>query len=153
MGGQTSAGGPWRKRWLRDLALLLFFLAVALAIWDQVSPRSSPAGLVLTPKGLPAVPRPQRPLTLDPGLFSGEAAEGYRVARQRPALLEQMPCYCGCYSRDGHQNALDCFRERHAESCSVCLAIARRAEELEKVGYSLEDIRALIHRRFAREEN
>ena len=75
--------------------------------------------------------------------------EGYRVARERPALLEKLPCYCGCYLTDGHQNNLDCFRDRHGETCEMCLAIALRAEQLEKSGYDVADIKTLIDRRFA----
>jgi hypothetical protein len=66
------------------------------------------------PWGLPALPRHPRPATLAPELFSGRVAEAYRIAREVPELLERMPCYCGCYVSDRHQNNLDCYVDRHA---------------------------------------
>lgn len=65
------------------------------------------------PWGLPATPRNPRPATLSPLLFTGEAAKAYRIAQEVPELLEQMPCYCGCYVNPGHRNNLDCYTDRH----------------------------------------
>lgn len=66
------------------------------------------------PWGLPAVPRDPRPVTLSPDLFTGKVREVYRIAREVPELLEQMPCYCGCYVSDRHRNNLDCYTDRHS---------------------------------------
>jgi len=137
------------KELLKDAAVFVVVAAAALGTWHVVSPRSSPINYFLTPEGLPAVPRAERPKTLDPSIFTGEVAEGYRVAREMPELLERMPCYCGCYYTHGHQNNLDCFRDRHSETCPMCLKIALRAAELRKAGYAIEDIKKLIDRRFA----
>ncbi len=63
---------------------------------------------------LPATPRRPRPQTLSPALFTGRAAEAYQVAREVPELIEQMPCYCGCYEGNEHQNNLDCYVDKHA---------------------------------------
>jgi len=123
--------------------------AVVVATWHIVSPRSSPLNYLLTPESLPAVPHARRPNTLDPALFSGRVAEGYRIARERPELLERLPCYCGCYLTDGHQNNLDCFRDAHGETCDMCLSIAIEAEKMAQAGYSVEDIKAVIDRKFA----
>lgn len=69
---------------------------------------------IFEPWGLPAIPRNPRPATLPPELFEGKAREAYRIAKEAPELLERMPCYCGCYVSDGHQNNLDCYVDRHA---------------------------------------
>lgn len=138
-----------RRGWLLDLGIFALLAAVVLGTWHFVSPRSSPINYLLTPDALPAVPHTRRPDTLDPALFTGRVAEGYRVARERPELLERLPCYCGCYLIDGHQNNLDCFRDRHGETCDMCLEIALQAEELAKAGYSVDDIKAIVDRRFA----
>jgi hypothetical protein len=66
------------------------------------------------PWGLPAIPRNLRPATLPPELFTGQVAKVYRIAREVPELLEQMPCYCGCYVNPGHRNNLDCYTDRHS---------------------------------------
>ncbi|MDE2181213.1 MAG: hypothetical protein KGJ40_10280 [candidate division NC10 bacterium] len=66
--------------------------------------------------GLPGVPRHPRPATPSPTLFSGKLAETYRIAKEAPELLEQMPCYCGCYKSADHRNNLDCYADRHADT-------------------------------------
>jgi len=137
------------RKLLADLGIFLVLSAIVLGTWHLISPRSSPINYLLTPEALPAVPHTRRPDTLDPALFTGRIAEGYQIARARPELLERLPCYCGCYLTDGHQNNLDCFRDRHGETCDMCLEIALEAEKLARVGYSAEDIRAIVDRRFA----
>ncbi len=63
---------------------------------------------------LQAVPRRPRPKTLSPVLFEGKTARAYQIAKQVPQLIEQMPCYCGCFKGNGHRNNLDCYVDRHA---------------------------------------
>lgn len=66
---------------------------------------------------LPAFPRRPRPVALPPGQFADPLIrKSYEVARSNPQLLEQMPCYCGCYMSPGHTNNLDCFVDRHGET-------------------------------------
>lgn len=152
MGAPASTSetkGKRRRGWLLDLAIFLVLAAVTLGTWHLLSPRSSPINYLLTPEALPALPHARRPETLDPALFTGKVAEGYRIARERPQLLERLACYCGCYLTDGHQNNLDCFRDRHGETCDMCLEIALQAEKLARAGYSVEDIKATLDRRFA----
>ena len=149
----ASEGARSRRPFLVPAVLVLVLVAVGLGTWHVVSPRTSPIDYFLLPETLPAVPRAQRPPTLDPALFTGDVAEAYRVARDRPELLEQMPCYCGCYVTQGHQNLLDCFRDRHPESCPTCVAIALRAAKLGKVGYAPADIKRMIDREYARRKN
>ena len=145
---EAKAPASWKNQ-LGNGVVYLGMGVLLIATWHLISPRSSPVNYFLTPEALPAVPHSQRPLALDPALFTGKVAEGYRIARERPALLEHMPCYCGCYITDGHQNNLDCFKDRHGENCLICLDIAIRAEQLEKSGYGIADIKTLIDRRFA----
>lgn len=37
------------------------------------------------------------------------AAKAYQFALDRPDLLSQVPCYCGCGQEAGHTSNLDCF--------------------------------------------
>jgi hypothetical protein len=37
-----------------------------------------------------------------------EVQEAYRFAAKNPALLKQIPCFCGCNAMD-HMNNLDCY--------------------------------------------
>jgi hypothetical protein len=150
MGKSSESKDTRPKRpFIVSAILVMILLPVGLATWHFVSPRTSPIDYLLLPEALPSVPRSQGPATLDPALFTGDVAEAYRVARDRPELLEQMPCYCGCYVTQGHQNLLDCFGDRHPETCPTCVAIALRAARLAKVGYSPADIKRLIDREYA----
>jgi hypothetical protein len=148
-----TEGEPERRSGMRKVlargAVVVSLVTAAVGTWHVVSPQSSPINYLFTPEPLPAVPRVRRPETLDPALFTGKIAEGYRIARERPALLERLPCYCGCYLSSGHQNNLDCFRDRHGETCDMCLEIALEAEKLARTGYSAADIKAIVDRRFA----
>jgi len=150
--GETLAGerrGSRGRRWLLDAGTFALLAGLGLGTWHIVSPRSSPINYFLTYEALPALPHAQRPLTMDPALFTGQVAEGYRIARARPELLERLPCYCGCYLTHAHQNNLDCFRDRHGEDCQMCLEIAVQGEKMARAGYSIEDIKAVIDRKFA----
>jgi hypothetical protein len=88
-------------------------------------------------------------LTLDPLLFQGPVREAYRIAEQDPALLAQLHCYCGCDRTDGHQNLLDCFRDRHGATCSICVEEAREGRVLADQGVPIEQIRDIFRARFA----
>jgi hypothetical protein len=147
--GSNPLAGSRLLRVLGQLALGLVLLGAALGTWHVISPLTSPIDYVLLPDTLPALPRTQRPQTLDPALFTGRVADAYRVAREKPGLLERVACYCGCYLSSGHQNNLDCFSDRHPEKCEICAGIALRAAELEKAGYLPADIKRLIDRQFA----
>jgi len=88
-------------------------------------------------------------LTLEPALFQGPVREAYEIAESDPALLAQLHCYCGCDRTDGHQNLLDCFRDRHGATCSICVAEAREARVLANQGVSIDQIRDIFRARFA----
>lgn len=60
----------------------------------------------------PAVRREKRP-TLDPGLYEGEIALAYQVARDIPDVLDQLTCYCACATY-GHVSLLSCYTDGHA---------------------------------------
>ena len=64
---------------------------------------------------LQVIPRRPRPATPSPALFSGKLAQTYRIAKEVPELIEQMPCYCGCVASANHQSNLDCYADRHAD--------------------------------------
>jgi Protein of unknown function with PCYCGC motif len=57
-------------------------------------------------------PRTGLPNTLDPNLIKGKDREGYRIAKEIPEILAQLPCFCGCEAF-GHENLLDCFVDEH----------------------------------------
>jgi len=88
-------------------------------------------------------------LTLNPELFQGETHQAYLVAQQHPELLAQLDCYCGCEQHEGHKNLLDCFRTNHGASCAACTGEAVTAGQLYENGTPVEQIRELLHQRYA----
>jgi hypothetical protein len=81
--------------------------------------------------------------TLDPASVEAIARPGYRIAKEKPALLTQMPCFCYC-DRFGHSSLYTCFETNHAEQCEVCLSEAVEADQMDRQGMSVEEIRANI---------
>lgn len=118
------------RRWLILLVAVVALLAGGGIYLASRGPR--PSAVTPSPVGqsdgaaqaavskkiiLPAIPRRPRPQTLAPQIFVDPLIrKSYEVARDNPALLEQMPCYCGCYASPGHTNNLDCFADRHGET-------------------------------------
>lgn len=72
-----------------------------------------------------------------PVYVTGETKEVYEWAKtaEGAAILEQIPCYCGC-KYEGHLHTRHCFWrddgtfDKHGITCSVCLDIGRRAMQM-----------------------
>jgi hypothetical protein len=62
-----------------------------------------------------AARRETRP-TLDPARFTGKPAAAYQVAREIPAVLDQLRCYCACDSQYGHVSLLSCYTDGHGST-------------------------------------
>ena len=72
---------------------------------------------------------------LDPTRFSQpEVSHSYWVARQIPALLNKLYCWCGCENRGIHRSNLQCFEDAMAEDCPVCRGTAEMAYEMSGKG-------------------
>ncbi|MDZ7855766.1 PCYCGC motif-containing (lipo)protein [Sphaerotilus sp.] len=72
---------------------------------------------------------------LDADQFSRpEVRRGYRIAAKIPALLNRLYCWCGCENRGVHRSSLQCFEDRMAEDCAVCLGTAEIAFEMSEKG-------------------
>jgi hypothetical protein len=102
---------------------------------------------------LPATPQKPRPTTLNPATFASnpnpEIAASYQVAKEIPEVLEYMPCYCGCFGTAGHRNNLDCFRDNHGITCSLCRAIALEAKRQHELGTPVQQIKRIVDERWA----
>jgi hypothetical protein len=83
--------------------------------------------------------------------------EAYRYAMEHQAVLQWIPCFCGCGAM-GHGNNLDCYFEpsasgsvvfeEHASYCVVCVDITLRTKQLAASGASLSTIRTTIDAEF-----
>jgi hypothetical protein len=102
------------SRWMLLVGVLVVVVGAGGYWWWGSRPVGGSALGARPAFALPAIPRSPRPATLPPGLFTGKVAKAYRIAREAPELIERMPCYCGCYKTNSHQNNLDCYVDKHA---------------------------------------
>jgi Protein of unknown function with PCYCGC motif len=84
--------------------------------------------------------------TLNPLRFVGLVRQAYIVAQQRPELLNQLHCYCGCDREYGHRSLLDCYRDGHGSRCAICVGEAIEANRLAEQGTPVEQIRDALRR-------
>lgn len=95
----------------------------------------------------------KRPI-LDPKLFAkgyeAEAPVGYRIAREIPATLDLLHCFCECKESQvfRHKTLLTCFADNHAAGCGICLREALMAADLKKQGVPDGQIEALVESSF-----
>ncbi len=79
-----------------------------------------------------------------PGL---RTAYGY-VLEHRDEIA-QFPCYCGCGTKEQHQNLADCYVQNekfqaHASTCAICVSEVLDIIKLRRQGQSLEEIQQYI---------
>lgn len=86
-----------------------------------------------------------------PAYVTGEKKMIYEWAKTQEgaALLEQMPCYCGC-KFEGHLHTRHCFWrddgsfDKHGITCSVCFDIAKKTKQMHEQGIDICTIRKEI---------
>jgi hypothetical protein len=84
----------------------------------------------------------ERGAVLDPNLFSDtrrfepEVKPSYEAARQYPATLDRLHCFCECQESmtHRHKTLLTCFTTTHAAGCGICIREALLAKELKDKG-------------------
>ena len=82
--------------------------------------------------------------------------KAYKYAAERPDLLEQIPCYCGCGGHSGHRFLRDCYihddwtYDDHASYCDVCIGEAIKLQEYLASGKTLKEARALIDEEYSK---
>lgn len=85
------------------------------------------------------------PKTMSPERFTNpEVRKAYEAAQNNPKLLLQMPCFCYCDQRKGHNSLLDCFVDEHGSGCDRCMEEAVEAVKLANENWSVEKIREKI---------
>lgn len=119
------------------------------------SPSASTASAKPTPdlpaffKNAESLPQPLPP-TLPPEKFTNEQIKkAYQVAREIPATLAQLPCFCYCDKGFGHKSLHSCYEDDHSAGCSTCIDEALMAYNLQiEQGQSIEQVRNTIIARF-----
>jgi Protein of unknown function with PCYCGC motif len=87
------------------------------------------------------------PPTLSPGQFGGRVRDAYKIAKEIPQTLAQLPCFCEC-DKTGHKSLLSCYEDDHSVGCPICLDSALLAGELKKEGLSDSLIRDKLITRY-----
>ncbi len=118
--GPSGAEETPQRRWLLPAALVALVAVGGLMAYllfedKPVVVGNTPRARTLAQRTfLPAQGRDPRPASLDPTRFTDpEVHRAYQIAHETPELLEQMPCYCGCYATSGHASNYDCFVDNH----------------------------------------
>jgi len=135
---------PARRPWLSGaqlfvLGAVLTFAVTAVAIsFHRPSPVSGKAP-VIVPTG-----RSDASAVLDPAGFSGDQQRhAYMAAREIPAVLNQLYCWCHCRESTifHHRSLLECFESDHGSQCSTCMGEATLAYDMVKRGVT--DVRQI----------
>lgn len=86
--------------------------------------------------------------------------DAYRFAAANPAVLQQLPCYCGCGSM-GHTSNYACYVagrrsetelefDTHALGCGICVDITLDAMRLLDEGRTVPEIKAYVDLTYSR---
>lgn len=81
---------------------------------------------------------------LDPARFRDpRPQQTYAIARQIPAVLNQLYCWCRCKEnpRLRHRALLECFESDHASQCDICMTEAEIASRM--VTRGVTDVRKI----------
>jgi len=92
------------------------------------------------------------PQTLQPEQFYGPTRDAYRVVKEIPETIAQLPCYCYCDSSIGHKSLHSCFVDTHASQCTVCVNEALIAYNMQKSGSTPAQIREYIIQQYSRQQ-
>ena len=87
---------------------------------------------------------------LSPARFTGKTASAYKVAQEKPDLLDAMYCYCYCKKTIGHKSLLSCFTDGHASKCTICQDQAFYAKRMQDKGLDIGQIRKEVDKKFWR---
>lgn len=134
-----AAGLRSRLPWVVTAGSLIAIAAIVLAV---------------APGGGRGHPDPRPGITgrdvLAAATFAGydRVVRSYEAARQYPAVLDGLYCYCDCRHHFDHRSLLTCFESEHGASCDICLDEAWLAAEMHRQGRSLEEIRRAVDARF-----
>jgi len=109
-------------RLLLPLFALVLAFSVDSALSDGRPGRTQAVDDPLSPPYHPQPPNGPLPPTLDAGQFASDHAAfvSYALAARSESVLYQVPCYCPCKRRQGHESLLDCFLGKHGAKCPIC---------------------------------
>src|SRR5829696_1978935 len=150
---------------MRTKVILVTLMATAAALMaacgQQAPVERRPSRPASTPSTraarVPAFQDAQSAKSLRPTLpaeqFFGPTRDAYRVVKEIPETIAQLPCYCHCDMSFGHKSLYSCFEDNHASQCAVCVNEALIAYNLHKSGMPPAQIREYIIQQYSRMQN
>ncbi|HYG81220.1 MAG TPA: CYCXC family (seleno)protein [Pyrinomonadaceae bacterium] len=90
--------------------------------------------------------------TLPAEQFIGPTRDAYRIVKEIPETIAQLPCYCHCDMSFGHKSLYSCFEDNHASQCAVCVNEALIAYDLHKNGMAPAQIREYIVQQYSKQQ-
>jgi len=132
---KKSSYGAWL---IAGISVLALAAVVTTTVGRKGRPTDGHAPVVV-PTG-----RSDASLVLDPARFAdSRQREAYAAARQIPAVLNQLYCWCGCKENPAtrHRALLECYETEHASQCDICMGEAMIARSLVEQGVS--DVRRI----------
>ncbi len=104
---------------------------------------------LVTRFGRKILPLQERRETLPADRFTDRrVANAYRIAAAIPLQLAKYPCFCPCYSGNGHLGLLDCYKNEHGARCKTCIEEAEVIEAMVLDRRPEAEIRARLVERF-----
>ena len=132
---KKSSYGPWL---LAIVSVLALGAVLTTFVGRKGRPTDGHAPVVV------ATGRSDASFVLDPTRFADRRQrEAYAAARQIPAMLNQLYCWCGCKENPAthHRSLLECFESEHASRCDICIGEATIAKSLVERG--ITDVRSI----------
>lgn len=135
---------PARRSWLSGPQLIVLGAALAFVVTAVAISFTRPSSVsgkapVIVPTG-----RSDASAVLDPAGFSDvQQQHAYMAAREIPAVLNQLYCWCHCRESTifHHRSLLECFESDHGSQCSTCMGEATLAHKMVKGG--INDVRQI----------
>lgn len=146
---------------LLGLIVVVVIVAAYMSLSDSPAPagdqtesdQTTPASTSPTLRNrmvLPATARKPRPTTRNPDNYTEPGVrQAYQAAKTAPEVVENMPCYCGCFASAGHRNNLDCFTDDHGVGCELCRTIAIESVRMSQLGTPVPQIKRIIDERYS----
>jgi hypothetical protein len=130
---KKSSYGPWLIAIISVLAL-----GAVVVMTRTGRPLGGHAPVVV------ATGRSDASFVLDPNRFAdSRQRDAYAAAREVPAVLNQLYCWCGCKENPAtrHRALLECFESEHGSDCDICMGEAAIARSLVQQGVT--DVRRI----------
>jgi hypothetical protein len=136
---QTTKRRTSYRPWLVAIGCVLALaLVVVMTSPGARQPSNGHAPVVV------ATGRSDASFVLYPARFAdSRQREAYAAARQVPAILNQLYCWCGCKENPAthHRALLECYESEHASGCDICMGEATLARSLVEQGVT--DVRRI----------